>query len=354
MERELDPYSLAPWAAYIAGHHLTTLTRWEIAIWHFRSYFEEGRCKVIPSLPIEASELAAAVSALATALGLGAADTFRLGQCSDGWVTRSREMLRGLPPLGCVDSDIDWSSDFAPGSDLLVAIGRIISGALTRHPHLRNCFRLGEHMAEWDAWPGAIPQEDLPHLKDRLAAISKEGSYAFLRDALDVLERRDWTPAWRDRVACGLADPSKEEVTFARLHEYLGRHLRAGAQPAPLITLKHDAVEYFGREFREGEFRRAEWLILRLFCEQPSKNLNRTSIINQANLGCEPHDLAPHITRLRTKLRPAVLAYFAGAPLPENARECFIVSSGNMASGPYRLEVDPQLVKSEPPESRSA
>jgi hypothetical protein len=61
----------------------------------------------------------------------------------------------------------------------------------------------------------------------------------------------------------------------------------------------------------------------------------------------QPPQLAAHIARLRTKLRPAIKAYFAGGNLPEYADDCFIVGWKKQADGPYQLDVDSLCVRTE-------
>lgn len=344
-----DDHDLTVWAAHTAGHHLGLLREWESRIWSCRQLFEEGRIRAEEKLPDELGEVAEALDLLAPELRLGERKAHRLGAWMAGCVATTREMLRGLPAHRRDGCDIDWGQDLPPGGREWAAIYRTVQDALAGHPHLRGWFRLGERLAELrqECWR-RMPVDAAAEVCGALRALRAEGRYAFLSPAIDVLNARDLPAALPGDVR-EIVDPGRRAVTVPRLEAYVRDCLRRGARPAPLIALKADALDWFGAAFRAADFRKAEWRILCLLCRNPRKDVARDDIIRYAGLDCAPRNLAPHIARLRRKLRPAVRAYYAGMPLPEHADACFIVAVDDEPDGPYWLEVDRKLVSADPP-----
>jgi hypothetical protein len=339
-DREIGSLAIA---AFRAGHRICCLKWWLAGTWSARDLFLKGKAIAAGPFPLpEIDELEAAIDDLATHLPLGEQrDAMCLARDLADWKYQAVQLHKfAADPIGHDLEDEFHEESSPPGQHELFAVEQIVSTTLaTGHPLLRAWYELGEVLGQHDGRTMTANEIDEPvRCLNRLIA---DGRYEFLVPLRDALS--DHRKGLTSGIAKVVGDESGES---ACIFQYIVKSLRNVALP-PLITVYTDGLRYFNTDFRRQDFRAAEWSILMALAAKPRQWIDAAELVRVAGLGCQPIGVAPHVSRLRQKLRPAVERFYRNRSDGQPGRaQSFLRGGTNQEDEPnYDLSVDPLLVQ---------
>lgn len=333
------------WAAYVLGHDAGFLRAWMASTWDHRRAAATGQLAVPDHVPSEADELVEAIKLLSCAESINAGQAAGLAGAAHELRRAVEDLLAQLHLSSPEEGDFDWESDATPGLTEWVTLRREMEGAFEKDSVPDRWRLAGELLA--DLRPDWVfPDEGRQQVLGLIRHLNETADYPFLPDVWNVLQGD--ARAEPGSPAAQLLDPLSGLPDVARVEGYVRHGLRHGVGPEPWVHLTQDGVTFLGSHWRAGDFGPARLGIMWLLCERPRRDVGLQYIKDACNLACDLRNLKTNVSRLRSRLRPAVDERFKGATRPEFADQCFIVGArGNPTA--YSLEIESPLVAVVPP-----
>jgi hypothetical protein len=190
-----------------------------------------------------------------------------------------------------------------------------------------------------------------PHpasLPDLIGRLTEYGRYGFLLD-LPTSAGTSSAPAaptlagWWERVQGSYLDAS-------RLDAELHAALRQDAPPEPVLVLDKDYITSFGERWAVHDCAEAEVGCLWVLAECAGQDVARDTIIEEACLSKDRLNLKSHVSRLRNNVLKPLAEKGCGRsqrPLHPAHQHGYITGTRGPehSHGPYRLDLDPALVR---------
>jgi hypothetical protein len=330
--RGVDP-DRGPWAAYVVGHHPSSLT-----VWHTRYVYPERNPRgdqpglFRGRIARELLEVDMALEILTRSGKVAAAALNSFRQERELFATIHREHINvekeifyePKVPLGSVDCDSGVSA-----LDELDSHSRRL---LEKTDYLLPFLELGRwlgnsqvRLRDEDPWERGDAEDwewELEHLQDLIwwlpgsdDSLGSDRFEAFLENVCDLVN--DPPDGSCERLA----------LRLDQLDRYLRLKLRHWKGPAPVLELDHDHLLIHGRRVEYNRHNRTYVALLwtlaehlvdegRIAAGRP-KSLARSDIIQRSRISASPHRLPEPISRLRREvIEPATREFFRVAKLP--------------------------------------
>jgi hypothetical protein len=341
------------WASYVVGHHPFYLRLWQESHWGAVSWYG---AEVAPEqwAHVEAGfeRLNAALRLLVLRGQAEAGPLVELHRAKDALAAECADQRR-YP--GKIEPDVPTPPGGTEWRDL-IALSQMVVGRDEELPLWRDVGAV-VGQAQYQLWAAAAwpvgPQPpgpgDLQALVDRLTGAGHNSFLLQLPSALGGAGAGVAQPGqgWWGRV-------THDYLGLSRLDVELRAALRKEMAPEPVLVLDKDHVRFFGERRAVEDLDEAEVGCLWVLAEHANQDVQRKTIIAEACLGEDEGHLKVNISRLRTNVlipMAEVGCARSNRPLLAVHKDGYIICArgGPYTYGPYRLALDPALVRVIPP-----
>jgi len=336
---------MMPWAAYVIGHHRSTLHLWHEMAWYDLKYNSPDLASQSwEPVTTAIQELNEAMRILAVGGHVKPAVLVELHRALDEFEIIYRDMFES--------SEVDGETT-PPGYRELCIIGDLSWHLLEAPDELRAWHRLGNEVG----------------LKQFLLKSGADGEAGHDPDRAQKIQELLRGLPGRDPIIKAIkASLAKEPMTvrealdlfldFCHSDNQLRAKLAHRLAPDQVLVLDRDRLKLFGETRALATIPQSEVACLWVLAEQAGRPVSRQDIIREGRISTDENNLKSIVSRLRNYLKKIVSASCRrkGCAKPKGFADGFIRGErekrygvGHYGRGPYTLDLEPGRVRVQGP-----